>query len=65
VSRKTRIDCVVKTLLTGFTLPPLFTSLGDSLLSHGNILNSLESSFPRLNWDERGLVVIMKFSVFY
>jgi len=29
--------------------PLFFTSLGDSLLSHGNILNSLESSFLRLN----------------
>lgn len=57
----------VKTLLTGFTAPPLFpSSLRNSLLlSHGNILNSLKLSFPRLNWDERGLVVIMKFSVFY
>jgi hypothetical protein len=46
--------------------PTLFLlTLRDSLFSHGNILNSLKLSFPRLNWDERGLVVIMKFFLFY
>jgi hypothetical protein len=60
-----RLFC--KDFTDSIQLPPtLFPlTLRDSQFSHGNILNSLKLSFPRLNWDERGLVVIMKFFVFY